>query len=340
MSETVFTKVEDLARLPWFGLNEAGRITVTDPSVGPVIDMHTHLALAFIMPMQHSLHRSSAETQHYMPSCCSFDLDVYANKNMTHNHLKSLKRDLVIGGITGLTPMRKTHTIPNLVREMDDLNVVKSVILAIDMQTGLSKNWFHAAQAAKDEPKLIGYGSVHPHDWGNIGDRLDTQAHAGCVGIKAHPMVQGFRPDDPAALDLFRLCGDRGLPMLIHCGPAGIEPPKRRARLHVKFYEKALADNPKTTFILGHAGALEWEAALKLSLKYPNAYLEISSQSLSAVKQMVATANPDRIVFGSDWPWYHQAWPLAKVCLATQDKPDIRTKILYRNAADLLKLEK
>jgi predicted TIM-barrel fold metal-dependent hydrolase len=339
MTDTVFAHVNDLARLPWFGLNEQDRLIVTDKSVGPVIDMHTHLALAFVLPMQHSLHKLHPETQHYMPSCCRFDLDVYSNKNMTEEHLQTLKKDLVLGGITGLTPQRKTHTIPNLVREMDELGVVKSVILAIDFQTGLSKNWHYAAEAAKSNEKLIGYGSVHPHDWGNIGDRLDQQGHAGCVGIKAHPMVQGFRPDEERPRRLFRLAGDRGLPVLIHCGPAGIEPEARRARIHVKFYERAIAENPKTTYILGHAGALEWEEALQLSLKYPNTYLEVSSQSLTAVQKIVDHADPDRIVFGSDWPWYHQAWPLAKVCIATKDKPDIRSKVLYRNAAKLLKLD-
>jgi predicted TIM-barrel fold metal-dependent hydrolase len=338
MSETIFENVNDLARLPWFGLNEHGRICVTDPSVGPVIDTHTHLALAFILPMQHNLNHEHPETQHYMPSCCRFDIDVYSNKNMTETHLKTLKKDLVLGGITGLTPQRKTHTIPNLVREMDELNVVKSVILAIDMQTGLSKNWFHAAEAAKTNQKLIGFGSVHPNDWGNLGDRLDQQAHAGCVGIKAHPMVQNFQPDEERPRKLFRLAGDRGLPVLIHCGPAGIEPENRRAKMQVRFYEQAIAESPKTTFLLGHAGSLQYEEAVKLSQKYPNTYLEVSSQSLTGVRHIIDNADPDRIVFGSDWPWYHQAWPLAKVCIATKDKPDIRSKILYRNAAKLLKL--
>ena len=64
----------------------------------------------------------------------------------------------------------------------------------------------------------------------------------------------------------------------------------------------------------------------------------MSSQSLPGVRQICAEANPDRILFGSDWPVYHQALPLLKVLLATEGKPELRRKILYDNAAALLGL--
>ena len=61
-----FTGLHDLARLPWFAEKD-GRLVVVDPSVDRAIDMHTHLALAFVRPMAVDLTASHARVEHYLP---------------------------------------------------------------------------------------------------------------------------------------------------------------------------------------------------------------------------------------------------------------------------------
>jgi uncharacterized protein len=331
----VFESLLDLARLPWFESNH-GRLVVSDKTVGPIIDVHTHLALAYVRPMQLDLYRAHEETQHYLPSCCRIDLDVYVNKNFSEDHLTALNRDLTLGSLTR-GGMRATHTVPNLTREMDELGVIKSIILPIDFPY-LSQNHVHAAEAAKRDDHIMAFGSVHPYT-PKMTEALDAQAHAGALGVKVHPNVQCVRPDDARARKLYREAGLRNMPILIHCGPVGIEPALGRYLTQVKWYERGIAENPKTTFILGHAGALQFDEALALQKKYENVWLETSSQSLSNLRAIVDRADPDRIAFGSDWPFYHQAIPLAKVLIATENNPEMRSKILYRNAARMLGLE-
>jgi uncharacterized protein len=331
----VFESLFDLARLPWFEV-ESGRLKVSDRSIGPIIDVHTHLALAYVRPMQLDLYKASSETQHYLPSCCRIDLDVYINKNFRPQDLSALNKDLTLGSLTR-GGMRATHTVPNLAREMDELGVVKSVILPIDFPF-ISKNHAYAAEAAKRDDHIMAFGSVHPYT-PRAQEKLDEQAHNGALGIKVHPNVQCVRPDDARARELYKMAGQRNLPILIHCGPVGIEPALGRYLTQVKWYERGIAENPRTTFILGHAGALQFDEALALQRKYPNVWLETSSQSLSNLKAIVARADPDRVAFGSDWPFYHQAIPLAKVLIATEHDLELRSKILYRNAARMLRLE-
>ncbi len=331
----IFRDLNDLARLPWFSV-ESGRLVVRERAVvGEIIDMHAHLALAYVRPMQLDLYREGPPTQHYLPSCCAFDLDVYINRNFSKDQLRRLERDLTLGSL-GRTGMRATHTVPNLAREMDELGVIHSVILPIDFPF-ISDNAAVAAEAARRDPHVIAYGSVHPYS-SRLGERLDAQAHAGARGVKMHPNVQSVRPDNARAMELYRLCGQRDMPVLWHCGPVGIEPALGRYLSQVRHYEKPIAENPRTQFVLGHSGALQFEQALALCNKYPNVYLETSSQSLSNVRAMVTRARPDRVVFGSDWPFYHQAIPLAKVMLATENDLDARRRILSGNAARLLRL--
>jgi len=90
--------------------------------------------------------------------------------------------------------------------------------------------------------------------------------------------------------------------------------------------------------VLGHSGALQMELALEIARRYPNVYLEISSQSLKNVRTILDSADPTRVLFGSDWPFYHQAIPLAKLLIATVGREELRRKVMYENAARLLGL--
>ena len=334
MAPQVFESLLDLSRLPWFDVHD-GRLVVSDPSVGPVIDMHSHIALAYLLPMRVDLYRATPHTEHYLPACCSIDFEVYQNKNITPDALRALKRDLTIGSLSR-GGMRSTHTVPNLVREMDELGIVRSVLLPIELPY-ISKNAAHALDAARREPKVISFGSVHPIV-DRVGTRLDEQAHAGARGVKVHPAVQLISPDHPHAMALYRQCAERNLPVLWHCGPVGIELQSGRRRSQVALYEKPIAELPRTKFILGHSGALQMERALDLACRYPNVWLEMSGQSLANVRTILDRADPDRVVYGSDWPFYHQAIGIAKVLLATAGRAHLRAKVLYQNAANLLGL--
>lgn len=333
---TVYSSLSDLARLPWFEAYD-DRVVVSDEGVGPIIDVHTHVALAYVRPIQVDLYVAHSRTEHYLPSCCRIDFDVYVNKNFSPGDLQNMKRDLTLRSV-GPTGMRKTHTVPNLVREMDELGVVHSVLLPIDFPV-LSQNAEHALGAAKATERILSFGSVHPYAR-NVRDKLDAQLAAGARGVKVHPAVQLVRPDDPRAMKLYALCGERDMPVLWHCGPVNIEPKLGRYLSQVRFYEKPIAENPNTRFILGHAGALQAEQAFELVKKYPNVWVETSSQSLPTLRRMIDALPEEKILFGTDWPFYHQAIGLAKVLIATEHKRDLRHAILYGNAARVLGIER
>lgn len=337
MHPSRFTSLLDLTRLPWFSLSEEHRLVMHDDSVGPIADMHTHLALAYVRPMSVDLQKLHSETEHYLPSCCALDLDVYANRNMSPEIVKALTRDLTLGSL-GPRGMRATHTIPNLTREMDEIGIRASNLLPIDFPF-LSQNADTAlGAAASTSNKLRSFGSVHPYAK-KPESLLDAQYAKGARGIKMHPSVQLVRADNPRAMALYRMAGERKMVVFWHCGPAGIEPRLGQYLSQVKFYEKPIRENPRTTFVLGHSGALQFDEALALHLKYPNVWLETSSQSLSHVQRMVNEADTSRVVHGSDWPFYHPAISVSKILIATEGKPEIRHAMLWGNASRLLQLD-
>ena len=133
---------------------------------------------------------------------------------------------------------------------------------------------------------------------------------------------------DAMARRLYELAAEREMIVFWHCGPAGIEPRLGQYLNQVKHYEAPIREQPRTTFVLGHAGARQFEEALALQRRHPNVWLETSSQSLSTVRRMILEGDPTRIVHGSDWPFYHPAISVAKVLIATHDLGQARGHVV------------
>jgi hypothetical protein len=332
---TYYASHHELARLPYFTQVAADHLLLRE-DLGPAIDVHTHLALAFLLPMQVDLEREHPRTEHYLGLDDAVELDRYANQNFTPASLRRMKLDLTLLSVTG-RGMRRTHTAPNLLREMRELQIRSSVLLAIDLPA-ISENARSYLEVGRRHPELVVFGSVHPLST-RMARRLDEQVALGARGIKVHPATQMIRPDHPRAMELYRLCGERGLPILFHCGPVGIEPAAGRRRSQVRLYEAPIREHPGTTFVLGHSGALQFDEALALARRYENVWLETASQSLSVVRRIAREAPSDRILFGSDWPFYSQAMSIAKVLIATEGDRALRARFLHDNAARLLGLE-
>ena len=97
----------------------------------------------------------------------------------------------------------------------------------------------------------------------------------------------------------------------------------------------ALARNPEVQFVLGHAGARDVADVIPLALRHSNAWLGIHGQGVTTLAELIARVGAERLLFGTDWPFYHLASSLAKVLLVTRDRPDLRDAILHRNSARL-----
>jgi uncharacterized protein len=332
-----FRNLADLARLPWFELRK-GRLVVVDNTVARAVDMHTHLALGFVRPLRTDLMAGHDHTDHYLPADVAIDLDVYANRNYRPKDLKAMRHDLAVGALLGTGG--RSHTIPNLLREMGELAITSSVLLPIELPPPLSDNtaaWCHAVTKTNSSDRLVRFGSVHPFAW-NMEAQLDRQLAMGVQGIKVHPAVQLVRPDHPRAMKLYALCAERGLPVLWHCGPVDIEPALGRHMSQLRHYERAVAESPRTTFVLGHSGALQMDQAIEIARRHSNVWMELSSQGVGKIERLLDLLGDERLLFGSDWPFYHQAIPLAKVLMVTEGQPVSRQRLLHDNAARLLKL--
>jgi predicted TIM-barrel fold metal-dependent hydrolase len=269
---------------------------------------------------------------------CELDLDVYMNANFTDADLRALRLGALAQLLWG-SAAAATHTIPNLLDEMDATGVRQALVLPIafglPFGDDLTERWAAAIARAGAGGRLVAGASVHPRDPEAVA-KLRRHAGAGARVVKLHPAAQRFHPDDPEAGPIYAECARLGLPVVFHCGRAGIEPSQTHRFTLPRRYEAALARFPEVQFVLGHAGARDLADALPLARRYPNAWLDLHGQGVSAIAELIERVGGERLLFGSDWPFYHLAASLAKVLMVTEGRPALRRAILCDNARRML----
>ena len=220
------------------------------------------------------------------------------------------------------------------------MRVEKAVLLPIefgfwfgDRQT---EAWRDAVKQAQTDRLINGF-SVSPHNDNAIAD-LEQKVEAGGRVMKLHPTVQRFFPDDPKLKPLYERAQELGVIVFYHGGRAGIEPDAAHPYAMPRHYEGTFKDFPNLQCIIGHGGARDGDAMLELALKYKNVWLGTHGQGISHLDKMITATGGQRLLFGTDWPFYHLGASLAKV-LITTDTPKrgpIRSAILRDNALELL----
>ncbi len=334
-----------LAELPWFEVDRDGVLRCVDESVPLAIDVHCHFGMSLLFEPELDLMAKTPRVRHLL-DCdatdpgCPLDLDVYINANFDEPALAELECTTLSQGLWGNDVVR-THTIPNLLAEMDATRVERALILPIAFNLpfgdALTERWHAAISASATSARLLAGASVHPRDPEKIA-RLEQFAAMGARVVKLHPTMQAFYPDEPDALSIYEAAERLGLVIFFHGGRAGIEPESRHRYALPRHYEGALAGFPDLPFVIGHAGARDGVEMLELGLRHRNAWFGIHGQGVSHLDLMIRRTGGERLLFGTDWPFYHLASSLAKVLIATRDpgRASIRHAILRGNAERLL----
>jgi predicted TIM-barrel fold metal-dependent hydrolase len=332
-----------LSELPWFELDDRARLRCAVRDFPPIFDIHAHLGMSLLLAPEIDLQARTDRVRHLL-DCdeeepgCELDLDVYINANFTPAQLRTLRRN-VLGRLIWGGGSAATHTIPNLLDEMDATGVQNSLILPIafglPFGDNLTERHMEAIATPAAQNRLIPAASVHPTDPERI-EKLRRYAEQGARAVKLHPTAQRFYPDAPEAMEIYEECGRLGLPIVFHGGRAGIEPEYSQQFALMRYYEPGIARFPQVQFVLGHAGARDVADAIPLAQRNENAWLDIHGQGVTMLDELIRRVGSDRLLFGTDWPFYHLAATLAKVLIVTERRSTVREAILRGNALRLL----
>jgi hypothetical protein len=206
-----------------------------------------------------------------------------------------------------------------------------------------------ADKAAAFPDVLIPFGSVDPlQDDAAVAKARRLVLDHGVRGLKFHPSMQNFTPNDPRFYPLWSAIEDLGVPALFHSGQTGIGaglPGGRGIKLRYSdpmLLDDVAADFPGLTIILAHPSVPWADAQISMATHKSNVFIDLSGWSPKYFPPaLVRAANSylqDKVMFGTDYPLLTpQRW--LKDFESLELKPEVREKILKANAIKLLRLE-
>ena len=163
---------------------------------------------------------------------------------------------------------------------------VKAVLLAWDAETATGRPRVPnetVAAACRDYPDVFtGLGSVDPLKGDVAVAEVANIASLGLRGVKFHPSLQAFSPDDAQYWPVFAACERHGLLALFHTGTSGIgarQPGGQGIRIdlaHPLKLDSVAAAHPDLTVVAAHFGWPWHMDLIAIALHKTNVYIDIS----------------------------------------------------------------
>ncbi len=188
------------------------------------------------------------------------------------------------------------------------------------------------AEVVRQHPgRFYAYRTINP----NYPDRVAKEIarfgeDPGFVGFKFHPSGHSYPVTGPNYVPALEYANEHRLLVLSHCwGDSDHDSPK--------LFSDIVGKYPGATFLLGHSGYGAWDDSLAVAREFPNTYLELTAASRvgGIIGRMVREVGSEKVVFGTDMPWFDPHYGIGAVCFSHISDED-RRNILHRNADRLL----
>jgi hypothetical protein len=229
---------------------------------------------------------------------------------------------------------------------------VKAVLVAVSAesatgQPGTSND--HIADLVRTYPEafIAGYACVDP--WRGKAAVAEVERalkDLGLRGVKFHPILQAFSPNDRRFYPIYEVCSSLGVPIQFHTGMTGVGMGMKGSNIHLKYghplaLDDVAADFPDLTIIACHASWPWQDEMIMVLLHKPNVFNELSGWSpkyfTDALKREISGRLQDKFLFGSDYPAItHKR--LFEDWEAGGYSSEVLEKVYYKNAQRLLKL--
>ncbi|MCL5996313.1 MAG: amidohydrolase family protein [Chloroflexi bacterium] len=150
------------------------------------------------------------------------------------------------------------------------------------------------------------------------------------VGFKMLADYHGYPLTDERYRAAWQMADDKELLVLIHTwGSSSLDGPDVVRKIAEKY--------PRARILIGHSCHGEWDKVIALVKAFPNLYFELCAvlDERGVLEQFVAETGSERIIFGTDLPWFNHHYYIGAVLGAGIDDDD-RHNILHRNAEKLL----
>lgn len=247
----------------------------------------------------------------------------------------------------------RVRTEEEMVREIVEADA-KALVVALDAETatGLPKtsNDYVASLVKKYPEAFAGaWGSVDP--W--KGKKAVKEAERaikelGLLGLKFHPTIQQFYPNDPRFYPLWGKMEEMGSAVQVHLGTTGMGAgtpggmgEKLKYTAPIPYLDDVAGDFPGLT-IIGLHPAFPWtDEMTAITIHKSNVFWDLSGWAPkylpASLKKDINSRLQDKVVFGTDYPSISFT-RLFEEWEAEGYKKEVLEKLYYKNIRRILRL--
>lgn len=216
----------------------------------------------------------------------------------------------VLRDLEATLPMLLPQT---LIAQMDEAGVDKSIIYAVEAPLVYASNEYVHALCRQFPDRLMGFASVNPKaaDAPAILERAVREM--GLPGLKLHPPLQNFFPDDEAVFPVYQKAMELDIPVVFHVGTTPFGAMCRLAQADPLRIDEVAVKFPQLRILLTHLGTLWHNEAFMVVEKNPNVFIDTAAY-ITEIPQiltpdMVQRIGPEKIIFGTDYPMPYGSRP-------------------------------
>ena len=209
---------------------------------------------------------------------------------------------------------------------MHDYNYGKAIIMSRDNPM--------IARAVSGSHDFYANVWVNPKDQSSIRKAETFLKKKNFVGIKLHPLFDGYTPDSPILNPVARLAEKTRVPLQMHCGHSPFSLPWSFEPLAKRFPEVKIV-----LVHMGHGHIVYINGSIEVASRNKNVYLETSGMPMhTKIREAMERVGKDRVMYGDDAPYGHPSWELEKAKASNLKRHDLQ-RLLGYNANKLYKLE-
>jgi len=233
----------------------------------------------------------------------------------------------------------------SLLRRMDQFQIQYSINLCC-MRTLAGHQYQELEKAVKEYEKsncrIFYLGFYDPRrKEEDLAVVKEAVGWPGFKGIKIHPSFNKTSADDDAYEPIWKFAADYDLPIVAHSWSVSSYNPVQALSTPEKF-EKFVKKYPDVRFILGHSGGRgegRFEA-IRMANEYKNVYMDFGGDiyCYHYFEKMAMDVPENKVLFGTDYPWFDHRSQLTRVYLAGI-RTSLKRKILRDNALEVYRLE-
>jgi hypothetical protein len=145
-------------------------------------------------------------------------------------------------------------------------------------------------------------------------ERLDfLAAEESIIGVKLYPGFETFYPCEEKCSPVYELCLRHNLPVVFHSGESMNEQWREKYN-HPREIAKVAERFPELKVVIAHFSQPHLADCRDVVLAYPSVHVDISGlaypdvvkscgqETISEILEDVAGRQPEKILFGTDWP--------------------------------------